>query len=737
MKRKFISIILLTGVLFSFSSQANEAPSFRLDIMPVLFKAGCNTGSCHGSARGKDGFMLSLFGYDPKGDYFRITEDIIGRRINQAVPETSLLLLKAIGTVPHTGGECFDINSEYYKTLLNWIKAGAPDDKEEIAKTIGITLSNTKFVFKTHGSEESLNVTAKLSDGSTRDVTNLTRFYSNNPSIAKIDDHGLITSIKTGDTHVFAQYSLFTVGAEVIQLPNAKEFSWPNPPATNYIDDNVFSRLEKLRIIPSDVCDDETFLRRVTLDLAARPPSLEEYHAFHEDTQPYKRARKIDALLAKDEFSDYWTALWGEQLRIIGGNYGPSGTYIKAADVFIKWIGKQMQTNRPLNEFVSDMVTSNGSNLKSGPVNLYTMMVHKANIDPKALAADFSQLFLGVQIQCAECHNHPFDRWTMDDYYGFVSFFTGMKRKPGVEAREQRIYYDTSAAPAKHKVDNRPMPATILGEVVPVTTPNGDPRTALAAWLTSPKNELFSRNLANRIWAQIMGRGLVEPVDDMRVSNPPANEPLLAALSEKLVSYNFNLRSLVRDICNSRVYQLSSKPTLSNKLDERQFSRAYVRRLRADTLLDSIAFVSGVERGFVGFSKGTKAIQYYPRVGGDTGGPHFGDDFFKTFGRSSRATISSNETKKEPTLSQALHMIVGDSVAPRVRLNGLIDKMLKEKHSPEQMLETLFITLLSRKPTQHEEEALLVLINDSKASSKVYEDIVWGLMNSTEFGFNF
>ncbi len=714
---------------------AAEDVSFRRDVMPVFFRAGCNSGTCHGSARGKDGFMLSLFGYDPKGDYYRITQEMIGRRVNLAIPEQSLLLKKSIGAVPHTGGKLFDADSDYYRALHAWIAAGAPDDLGEVPEVVGLELSSERFVFDRSGAQAAIRVTAVAGDGSRRDVTSLARFHSNNASVVDIDVDGRIVAKGAGDSHVFARFNRFTLGAEVIVLPPAEGFEWPNPPATNFIDELVFDRLQKLRIAPSELCDDETFLRRVTLDLAGRVPTVEEYRAFHSDAAPNKRSARIDELLADDAFADLWTAMWAEQLRVMGGNYAPVGTHIKAADAFYEWIRTQLRNDRPLNEFVSEMVSASGSNLINGPANLYTMMVHAPRFDPKAFAADFSQVFLGVQIQCAECHNHPFDRWTMNDYYGFVSFFTGMRRKPGVEPREQRIYYDVAAPPARHLVDQRPMPAKTLGALLPVEH-SGDPRRALAAWLTAPDNELFSRNLANRIWAQFLGRGIVEPVDDVRVSNPPVNGPLLEALSQRLVESGFRLRTVARDICNSRVYQLSSQPNDSNRQDSRQFSHARLRRLRADVLMDSVVTVTGVPRRFNGFPDGARAIDFYPRVAGDTAQPQYGDQFFETFGRASRGTICACETKKEPTLSQTLHLAVGDTLNPRLAAGGKLKRLVETQSQPADVIDELFVLVLSRQPTADERQSLRALVGDAVKDPAVYEDIFWGLLNSTEFAFN-
>ncbi len=739
MKFSTIFLILSLPILMGASvvgETASGAPSFRQDIMPVMFRAGCNAGTCHGSARGKDGFMLSLFGYDASGDHYRIVHQMIGRRINLAAPEESLLLTKATGEVPHTGGELFTKDSEYYQTLLAWIEAGAPDDDAKIAETVGLQLSTESFTFEEKGATGALKVTALYDDGSSRDVTSLALFHTNNASVAEIDEDGKVVSTGPGDTNVFARFSRFTIGAEVIVLPPAEGFVWSEPGANNYIDELVFDRLRKLRINPSDLTGDETFLRRVTLDLIGRPPTVEEYHAFVEDADPDKRARKIDALLADEGFTDLWTTLWSEQLRIIGGNYAPVGTHVKAADAFHEWIREQIESGRPLNEMVGEMVSASGSNLRYGPANLYTMLVHAPQLDPKAFAADFSQLFLGIQIQCAECHNHPFDRWTMDDYYSFVSFFQGVQRKPGIEARERRIYYDTKAQPAKHLVDGRPMPAKPLGEIEPVSQ-GGDPRRELATWLASPENEMFSRNLANRIWAQIIGQGVVEPVDDVRVSNPPVNEPLLDALSAKLVKYEFDLRSLVRDICNSKVYQLRSSPNDSNRLDSRQFSRKYMKRLRADVLMDSVVAATGVERGLSRFPQGTKAINFYPRVAGDTNRAMFGDDFFETFGRSGRDTVACAATREDPTLSQVLHLTVGELVNPRVTFRNKLRDLVNTMESPEALLNTLFIRVLSRKPTSDEINGLLEMIGEDTKNAEIYADIVWSLLNSTEFSFNY
>ena len=729
-------ILLLTALLASTSTNLfADEPSFRRDVMPVFFRAGCNSGTCHGSARGKDGFMLSLFGYDAKGDYFRLTQEMIGRRVNVASPSESLLIKKASGQVPHTGGKRFDVESPYYQTLLQWIEAGAPDDPANVPEPVEIKLDPDRLLFDVGAAAKPTVVTARYSDGSMRDVTKLALFNTNNPDTATISADGVVTPGKRGDTFVFARFNRFTIGSEVIVLPKDSAIQWNNPPANNYIDELVYDRLQKLHLLPSELCDDETFVRRVYLDLAGVPPTVEQFRSFMSDLSPKKRDALVDQLIASEEFTQVWTALWAESVRLMGGGYAPTGTDVKAAAAYYEWIHEQIKSNRPFNEFVADQVTATGSNLTNGPANLYTMLVHNTRFTPKEFAANFSQLTMGIQIQCAECHNHPFDRWTMNDYYGFVSFFTGMKRKLGAEPREMYIFNDRSMSPAKHLVDDRPVPAIVLGGEAPVPE-MGDKRQALAQWLASPDNPHFGRNFANRAWAHFFGRGLVEPVDDMRISNPPTNKPLLDALSKRFSDSKFNLRALVRDICTSRVYQLASQPNATNSGDTRQFSRSRLRRLRADVLLDSIVVATSSERGYSYFPRGTKAIQYYPRTPGDTEGPNAGDPFFATFGRSRRGSICVCETRVESNLSQALHLLVGDTIDGRVGGGGVVAKLLAAGKTPDELIEELFLRTLSRKPTSEERTAMRELVGDSVKDRKVYEDIFSSLLQSTEFGFN-
>lgn len=702
--------------------------SFRLDVMPVFFRAGCNSGGCHGAASGKDGFHLSLFGYDPAGDYYALTQQWVGRRLDVAAPEQSLLLLKATGKVPHSGGRRFKPDSEYYKTLLRWIESGAPDDTDKVPQVTGISLVPDKIVFSGKLTKQPLRVEAKYSDGTTRTVNPLALYLTNNKNTADIDDSGVVTAGKRGDTFVFARFAKFTTGAEVIVLPKDKNFKWPKLVANNYIDEIVYAKLQKLRIIPSALSSDEEFLRRVCLDLTGLPPTPEEYEEFMTSKDRDKRSRLIDDLMQRPEFDDLWAAQWSEVLKVTSDNVSQYGTDRKAAYLYYQWIREQVKKNTPLDEFVRVQVASTGSNFEAPAVNLYTMLP-QGNYDAKAVAQDVAQLFTGIRIQCAQCHNHPFDRWTQDDYYAFVSFFTGVKRKVASEAREFFVFDDVNAAPAKHLLDGRPVPAKFLGGVEP-DVKGKDPRAALAEWLTSKDNAMFRENMANRIWAHFIGRGIIDPVDDVRISNPPSNRELLEALGKHLADYNFDARRLIRDICNSRIYQLSSAPNATNRDDDSQFSHARLRRLRADVLLDALASVTDAPTSFGNFPAGYRAVQLFE-------GPRRANSYFlRTFGLSPRETVNSTETRSEPTLAQTLHLVNGDTVEGKISRSPVVANLLGARKSPKEIITDIYLRALSRKPNDTELKRLTDLIGDNKTDRKAYDDIFWAVLNSTEFAFN-
>lgn len=674
--------------------------SFRLDVMPIFMKNSCNNGSCHGAARGKDGFHLSLFGYDPAGDYYKLTRQIIGRRVDLAVPEKSLLLEKSLGEVDHTGGQLFTQDSDDYRAMLRWIEAGAPDDKGDTPEPIGIELLPSKTVFAGKDQTQKTVVMAKYSDGSVRDVTKLALYMTNNDAVASIDKDGVAKGNNRGGAFVFARFNKFTVGSEVIVLPTDDNFVWKDVPAANFIDSLVFDKLKKLHLAPSELADDETFLRRVYLDLIGLPPTREEYERFVADKSSDKRAKLIDQLLDREEFIDMWSMKWGELLRIRAvGNQPQYGRDAKAMWQYSAWVHDQMAANRPLNEFVADLVIGTGSNIKQPTSNLYTA---SERLTPQKTAEDFAQVFLGTRIQCAQCHNHPFDRWTMDDYYGFAAFFAGVNLKRGVEGREVVVFNNNNANTVPHLVDGRAMKPKFLGGDKPEID-GQDPRASLAKWLTSPDNAAFGQTMANIVWSHFFGRGIVEPVDDVRISNPPSNKELLEALGVKLAEYGFDKKKLIRDICNSRTYQLSAATNPTNELDEAYFSHSYVRRLRAEVLLDTISRITGTEDRFQSSPQGTRAVQLY--AGNVT------NFFLTTFGRAPRETACSCEVNKEANLSQALHLVNGDTITLKVAGSRLIPSLLAAKTPPDKIVEELYVLAFSRKPTADETAKLVELIN--------------------------
>ncbi|MBA4067343.1 MAG: cell surface protein [Isosphaera sp.] len=684
--------------------------SFRLDVMPVFMKHGCNNGSCHGAARGKDGFMLSLFGYDPAGDYHRLTRALVGRRVDLAVPEKSLLLEKVTGAVAHTGGKLFDTTHDDYKTLLRWLKAGAPDDGAGAPEVTGVELLPGKVVFAEKGQKQPTVVRATYSDGSVRDVTRLALYLTNNEAIAAIGKDGVVTAGGRGGAFVFARFGKFTVGAEVIVLPTGDHFTWPKTPEHNYIDTLVFDKLKKLHLAPSDLCSDEAFLRRVYLDLVGLPPDRAEYDRFLADKDPKKREKLVDALLDRPEFVDMWTMKWGELLRVRAYNQVPQyGRDAKAMFSYAAWIKGQMTANRPLDEFAAELLVGAGSNFKSPTANLYTAA---ERLTPEKTAEDIAQVFLGTRIQCAQCHNHPFDRWTMDDYYGFSAFFAGVSLKRGVEGREMVVVNNNAANTTAHPVDGRRMKPKFLGGAAPEVE-GQDPRKALAGWLASADNAAFRETMANMIWAHFFGRGIVDPVDDVRISNPPSNKELLEELGKRLAGYKFDKKKLVRDICLSRTYQLSATPNPTNELDEAYFSRSYVRRLRAEVLLDAITRITGTEDRFPQSPAGTRAVQIH------TG--EVTNYFLTTFGRAPRETPCSCEVNREANLSQALHLVNGDTVTQKVAAGKIIPSLLADKKAPEAVIEELYVRALCRKPTEAETKKLADIVRRETAPDRLRE----------------
>jgi hypothetical protein len=552
--------------------------SFKLDVMPVLMKAGCNTGACHGSSRGKDGFRMSLFGYDPDGDYFRLTRESIGRRINLALPEESLLLEKGAGRVPHTGGERFKSDSALYQTVLRWLKAGAPKDAPELPRVVAVEMYPKQSVIEGKGSLQKMTVRASYSDGSDRDITALAVFLSNNDVTAKVSETGVVTAGDRGEAFVMARFESFTVGAQVLVIPKGLKFTFPDVPENNYIDNLVHAKLKKLRITPSELCDDATFLRRVHLDITGTLPTAAETRKFVADLSTGKRSAVVDELLNRKEFAEMWVMKWAE---LLGIRTEQNTFTAKSVKQYYDWLQEQVVNNVPVNQMVQSLLTAKGGTFKQPAANFY-----KVETDTLKLTENVAQAFMGMRIQCAQCHNHPFDRWTMNDYYGFAAFFSQVGRKVGEDPRES-VIYNRASGELKHPVGGRDMKPKFLGGDTPEI--NGqDRRAVLAKWLASPENPYFAKNLANVVWAHFLGKGIINEVDDVRVSNPPSNPELLDALAEKFTGYKYDFKKLVRDICNSRTYQLSAKSNETNAGDSLNFAKAGIRRLRAEVLIDCI-----------------------------------------------------------------------------------------------------------------------------------------------------
>ena len=694
--------------------------SFTADVMPVLTRAGCNTGSCHGAARGKDGFRLSLFGYDPGGDYHRITREVGFRRINLAVPEESLLLKKAVGSVPHTGGKLFDTGSPLYATMLRWLREGAKmDPADAMPPTLtGLELAPPQSVIEGEGNRQQFVATATFADGSTRDVTTLAAYTSNNSSTADIDDAAAVTAGRRGEAFVTARFGTETVGSQVLALPRDLQYQPPKVQG-NYIDELIGEKLQQLRIVPSGLCSDEEFLRRVTIDIIGQLPTETEYEAFLADPADDKRAAKIDQLLQRKEFSEIWAMKFAQLLMIKSSNQ----VSYKSAYLYSTWLTDNFAREVPMDQMVRDLLTATGGTFSTPQTNFYEI-----ERDTLKTSENVAQIFMGIRTQCAQCHNHPFDRWTMEDYYGFASFFSQVGRK-GAEDYREKIIYNRGGGEAPHPVTKKPVKPTFLGDGE-ADVKGRDRREVVAEWLTSGDNPFFSRSLANRVWAHFMGVGNVDPVDDIRVSNPPSIPKLFDELGQRLVKYEFNFKQLVRDICNSHAYQRSTETNESNAHDHRNYAHAVVRRIPAESLLDCLSQVTETPDKFRGLPIGARAVQI---ADGQTT-----NYFLTTFGRSPRATVCECEATTEPSLSQALHLLNGESVHQKIERSKQVSKWLKDdKLEPVEVLRRIYVRCLSRVPTEEEKQTLLAdLPEDIAQREQILNDLYWAVLNSREFVFN-
>lgn len=692
--------------------------SFQQDVIPVLTKTGCNKGSCHGAARGKDGFLLSLFGFDPKKDHFRLVHELPGRRIDLSIPRSSLLLEKGTATVSHTGGGPIKLNDQYYKVLFDWVKAGAKYDKGKVSAVTNLSIYPNHAVLNGPEASQQLTVLATYEDGRKRDVTSLAIFSSSDDNAASVNRTGKVTAKNRGESFVMARFDTHTVGTPFIVLPKDLKFSFQAPKSVNYIDQLMYKKWNRLRINPSKLCDDRTFVRRVYLDICGTLPTVDQVKVFVDDEDKDKRSKLIDRLLERKEFVELWVMKWAELLQI----RSTQTVSYKSALLYFNWLQQQVAGNVPVNKMFEDLLTSSGGTFSAPATNYF-----QNETETLKVSENVAQVFMGMRIQCAQCHNHPFDRWTMDDYYSFSAFFSQIGRKRGQDPRET-VVFNRGRGDVRHLVGSRVMAPKFLGGEIPKLKSGQDRRKVMAKWLTSKQNPYFSKNLCNIVWAHFFGRGIVHPVDDVRVSNPAVNDELLNAMAQKLASQDFDFKALVRDICNSNTYQLDTQANETNQTDRTNFSRRYLTRVRSEVLLDAISQVTETENKFQGLPLGARAVQI---ADGNTS-----NYFLSTFGRAKRETVCSCEVVTEPNLSQALHLINGTTVNDKCKKGGVVDNMLKNGKSVSEVIQNLYERCLARKPTEKELKSLVSKVDQYKNKKSGLEDVFWAVLNSREFLFN-
>jgi hypothetical protein len=721
-------------VLAGVPARADEAPSFVHDVEPLLTRLGCNQGACHGKGAGQNGFRLSLRGYAPEMDHLWLTREYDARRLDTATPENSLLLLKPLGKAPHEGGKLMSAGSREYRLLLDWIRAGAPGPRQNEPDVKRVWAEPARRTLAP-GQEQQLTVFAEYADGRKRDVTWLARFDSNDGGVAAVDALGRVTMKRPGETAVRASF-MGQVAVVIVSAPFPRKVT---PDAfksrNNFIDDHVFAKLAALNLEPSSLSGDAEFCRRVYLDTIGTLPTPQEVRAFLADTAKDKRAKLIDALLERPEFADAWALFLGDLLQNRKErDHDVRGS--KGVRSFHDWLRKQVAANRPWDELARDVLTVTGKSDERPAVGYYIVTVgENGEPDRSEVVASVAQSFLGTRVGCAQCHNHPLEKYTQDDYYHFAAFFSRIKmeRKDPKQGPTALAVGTRDPNQAKQPVGvsqprtGRFMKPQPLDRSAVEVKPGDDPRVALAAWITDPKNESFSGAMVNRVWRHYTGVGLVEPVDDLRASNPPSNPELWAALNKEFVTHKFDLKHLMRVILNSRTYQLTSATRPGNATDRRFFSHYQARRLPAEVLLDAISQATGVPDHFPGYPAGMRALQLPD--------PTLKSYFLTLFGRSERVTACACERSGEVTMPQLLHLQNGDDLLQKLRSgDGRLAQLLKEKDA--RVTEELFLATLSRLPSAKETEAVTKALADGGTREEVYRDLLWALLNSKEFTFN-
>lgn len=720
-------------------TEADRPISFNDEVLPVLTKAGCNQGACHGAAAGKAGFRLSLLGYDADADYISIAKQAAGRRIQRSSAPDSLLLRKATLTIPHAGGLRFKPDSYAYRIVSQWIAEGAPAPIATEPAVVSVVASpaatvsrvkpgavQTLLIPQASGApkvvrwtpSQQLTARATFKDGSSEDVTRKVQFNTLNDGVAQVDPDGQVQLAGLGETSIMVRYRGAATVARFTQ-PYRQIARFPDTPRANFIDDLVSAKWRQMGLLPSARCTDTEFIRRVFLDVLGTLPTPEEIRTFVASAEPNKREKLVDDVLARPEYVDYWTLKWGDLLRNNQDKVQPKGMWS-----FYNWLRTCFRENRPADQFARELITAQGSAYTTGPANYYRVATNPAD-----LAETTSQVFLGVRLTCAKCHHHPFEKWTQDDYWQMAAFFArvGLKgsNEFGLFGGEQVVRLNPGGEVYNPRTNK-------LMKPTPLDAPEADDpidrRRALAKWMTGPDNQLFARNIVNRYWGYMMGRGIVEPIDDIRVTNPPSNPELLDALAKDFVASKFDFKHLLRTILTSETYSLSSQPTPDNKLDEVFCTKYITRRLGAEELLDAIDFATGAPEKFQSLPSGMRAIQLPD--------PNVPNYFLDTFGRPPRQITCECERSVEPNMAQALHLMNGDFVQSKITLkDGRLSKLLAANKKDEEMIEELYLVTFSRTPTPDETTKAVQLVAQAPNKKEGFEDLFWALLNSREFLF--
>ena len=730
--RRF-ALILATLCFAQPASAAEPAPTFERDIQPILTRFGCNAGACHGKARGQNGFQLSLLAYDHDFDFNAISTEARGRRIVPANPAHSLLLRKASGQTPHGGGRKLPEGSPEYSTLLAWLAAGTPRTPADAPKVEKIVVAPGNKLM-TFNETHQLTVTAHYSDGTTRDVTNLAQFSSSESVYAAVSTEGKVKAGPIpGEATIMARFAeKFAVCNVLIPLPTAVDASvYAKLPRNNFIDGHVWAKLKQLNVTPAELSSDAQFHRRVYLDVIGRLPTPDEARTFLADKDAKKREKLIDALLDRPEYADFWANKWTDLLRPNPYHVGMKATYN-----LDQWLRKSFRENKPYDQFVREIVAANGSTWTNGATVFY-----RNRREPDELAPMVGQLFLGVRLDCAKCHHHPFEVWGQDDFYSFAAFFGRIGRQGvGISAPisggEEAIHLGSGSggrrngSTVRHPLTNKEMtPTPLLGKPLDLD-PDKDPRAVLADWITSPENPYFAKVIVNRVWADLMGRGIVDPVDDLRATNPPSNPELLDALAKDFRTGKCDLKKLIRTICLSHAYQLSTTPNDRNASDLRNYSRHYRQRLRAEVLLDMVSDISGVPEKFEAMPLGSRAIEVWTARAQSV--------FLDSFGRPDPNQDPPCERTSDTTVVQALHLMNSPALYRKVTADdGRCATLAASKKTPTEIIDELYLLAYCRYPTDTERAKALKRFEKPGATRRsATEDLMWALINTPEFVFN-